>query len=50
MRRKIKTMRQGHASSLIVLMGGSEKSDQSAEIKSALALVREYKQRKKQLR
>lgn len=32
---------------LIVLMGGSDKSDQSAQIKIALALVREYKQRKK---
>jgi putative addiction module killer protein len=35
---------------LIVLMGGSDKNDQSTEIKAALALVHEYKQRKKQQR
>jgi putative addiction module killer protein len=33
---------------LIVLMGGSDKGDQAAEIKAAAVLVQEYKQRKKQ--
>ena len=33
---------------LIVLMGGSDKGDQTAQIKAAAVLVQEYKQRKKQ--
>jgi putative addiction module killer protein len=32
---------------LIILVGGSDKSDQAAEIKAAATLVEEYKQRKK---
>ncbi|HUB89889.1 MAG TPA: hypothetical protein VMA74_09175 [Dyella sp.] len=36
------------AKDLIVLIGGSDKGDQSAEIRTAVALVQEYKQRKKQ--
>jgi putative addiction module killer protein len=32
---------------LIVLIGGSDKDDQTAEIKAATSLVEEYKQRKK---
>ena len=32
---------------LIVLVGGSDKGDQAAEIKAAAVLVEEYKQRKK---